>query len=162
MATTKTYVLTTGFDQIITGQELILGGVDQGKHVPTGKHKTIILNANNPGSYNDGDDIEITNLATNNTLNASYLNFNTEVVATLLGVQLVNVKIGENDVTWEGGNVTTFGGAIAANYNGLATGTFSLLQSNGGEFFLGYHLKSSRGASHEFRCAERFCRRLGT
>jgi hypothetical protein len=72
MASTKTYVLTTGFDQIVTGQELILNGVDQGKHVPTNKHKTIILNANNPGSYNDGDDIEITNLATNNTLNASY------------------------------------------------------------------------------------------
>ena len=137
MASTKTYVLTTGFDQIVTGQELILNGVDQGKHVPTGRHKTIILNANNPGSYNDGDDIEITNLATNNTLNASYLNFNTEVVATLLGVQLINVKIGENDVTWEGGNVATFGGGIAANYNGLATGTFTLLQSNGGEFFLG-------------------------
>jgi hypothetical protein len=137
MATTKTYVLTTGFDQIVTDQELILNGVDQGKHVPTGRHKTIILNANNPGSYNDGDDIEITNLATNNTLNASYLNFNTEVVATLLGVQLINVKIGENDVTWEGGNVATFGGGSAANYNGLATGTFTLLQSTGGEFFLG-------------------------
>jgi len=137
MATTKTYVLTTGFDQIVTGQELILNGVDQGKHVPTGKHKTIILNANNPGSYNSGDDIEITNLATNNTLNASYLNFNTEVVATLLGVQLVNVKLGEHDVTFEGGNVATFGGGTAANYNGLANGTFTLLQSTGGEFFLG-------------------------
>ena len=62
---------------------------------------------------------------------------NTEVVATLLEVQLVNVKIGENDVTWEGGNVATFGGGSAANYNGLATGTFTLLQSTGGEFFLG-------------------------
>jgi hypothetical protein len=133
MATTKTYVLTTGFDQIITGQELILGGVDQGKHVPTGKHKTIILNAGTPGSFNSGDDIEITNLATNNTLNASYVGLDfTEVnPAAFSGIQLLNFTLGEHNVTIDGGT----GSNGLALFAGMTT--LSLKSSAGGQLDFG-------------------------
>ena len=65
MATTKTYVITPGGNTIVTGQQLILDGTPQthsdgsAKLVPTGKHKTIIINSATPGSWASGDDLNI-------------------------------------------------------------------------------------------------------
>jgi hypothetical protein len=113
MATTKTYVISPGGNTIVTGQQLVLDGVAQthtdgsAKLVPTGKHKTIIINSASTDSWASGDDFEINNLATNNTLNAT-LGFNFfsphEInPAAFSGIQLVNITLGEFDTTVDGG-----------------------------------------------------------
>jgi hypothetical protein len=140
----KIYVLTPGGNQVVTGQQVILDGVPQftGNNVippnpqiaTTGKHKQVILNGVIQNSWSSGDDFEITNLVTNNTLNASVSD--SDIAATVLGIQLVNLKVGTDDVTVEGGFVTPFGGgAPVANFNGLTT--LSMLGSAGGELEFG-------------------------
>ena len=134
MATTKTYFISPNGNTIVTGQDLILDGTQQfhtdgtAKVVPTGKHKTIIINSVSPGSWASGDDFEITNLATNNTLNASFVGLGfTEVnPASFSGIQLVNLQLGEGNVVVDGG----FGGNSLPLFNGITT--LTLKASSGG------------------------------
>jgi hypothetical protein len=134
MATTKTYVITPGGNTIVTGQQLILDGTPQthsdgsAKLVPTGKHKTIIINSATPGSWASGDDFEITNLATNNTLNASFsgLDFTEVNPAAFSGIQLVNLTLGEHNVVVDGG----FGTNGLPLFDGIST--LTLKASAGG------------------------------
>ena len=134
MATTKTYFISPGGNTIVTGQDLILDGAQQfhtdgtAKLVPTGKHKTIIINSVSPGSWASGDDFEITNLATNNTLNASFsgLDFTEVNPAAFSGIQLVNLTLGEHDVVVDGG----FGTNGLPLFNGIST--LTLKASAGG------------------------------
>jgi len=137
MATTKTYFISPGGNTIVTGQDLILDGAQQfhtdgtAKLVPTGKHKTIIINSASQDSWASGDDFEINNLATNNTLNASlgFFDFSNPEINPLSfsGIQLVNLSLGEFDVTVDGG----FGANSLPMFSGITNLT---LKSSAGGF----------------------------
>ena len=134
MASTKTYFISPGGNTIVTGQDLILDGAQQfhtdgsAKLVPTGRHRTIIINSLSPGSWESGDDFEITNLATNNTLNASFIGtgFTEVIAAAFSGIQLVNLSLGNNNVLVDGG----FGTNGLPLFDGIST--LTLKSSAGG------------------------------
>jgi len=134
--TTKTYYLSTGYDFVVTGQPQIstgefgpvIGPVVTGTYYG-GKNTTVIINAPDgegiflQNTFNSGDNIEITNLVTNNALYATfgYNDLTTDVSATVSGIQIVAVKVNDVDATLEGGYVVDNAGNAIANYQGLTT-----------------------------------------
>ena len=138
---TKIYNISPGGNTVITGEQVILDGVPQftGNNVippnpqlaTTKPHKTIILNSTTPGSWASGDDFEITNLVTNNTLNANWLGFNYTTFVdpmAVSGIQLINLSLGFGNVVIDG---TGPGGVLGLPlFTGL--NTLTLKGSNGG------------------------------
>jgi hypothetical protein len=134
--TTKTYYLSTGYDFVVTGQPQIstgefgpvVGPVVTGTYYG-GKNTTVIIDAPDgegiflQNTFNSGDNIEITNLVTNNALYATfgYNDLTTDISATVSGIQIVAVKVNDTDATLEGGFVTNNAGNAIANYQGLTT-----------------------------------------
>ena len=138
---TKIYNISPGGNTVVTGEQVILDGVPQfsGNNVippnpqlaTTKPHKTIILNSVAPGSWASGDDFEITNKVTNNTLNANWLGFTGTTFVdpmAVSGIQLINLALGFGDVVIDGIGP---GGVLGLPlFTGL--NTLTLKGSNGG------------------------------
>src|SRR6202011_2872200 len=138
MPPTKTFQISPGGNQVVQGQPVILDGKATGGSATGLKGLNVFLNGFAPGSWASGDDFEFSPFIDTGlkppasvTLNAAFVNVSAEVVSTAtLGVNTINLKLGEHDVTIEGGLVTPFGGGSpVANFSGLKT--LSLMQSAG-------------------------------
>ena len=136
----KTFNISPGGNTVIQGQPVVLDGKLTGGSATGLKGINVFLNGVTPGSWQSGDDFEFSPFVDTGamppnmvTLNASFVGsgiFGTEVNSTVLGVTNINLKLGERDVTIDGGNVTSFDGAVLPNFSGLTT--LTELQSAGG------------------------------
>ena len=134
----KTFNISPGGNVVVQGQPVTLDGAATGTSATGLKGINVILNGKLPGSWQSGDDFEfnpyvdqVSSAPNSVVLNASFVGLHdTEVNATTLGVGAINLRLGEGDVTIDGGNVTSFGNGVEPNFSGLKT--LTLLQSAGG------------------------------